>query len=1255
MVERYAPVSEKNLENHKLQSPVTLTLTPFLFKEVDEDSGSDWLNIHFWCFDRNSKINLCRAKTSPCLCIELEPYCYFQNIPAGGTIHDAQYFQKEDEIYWDEGLANNLFDVMCQKMKKKSKNLPLGFSFNMFNDIYFYTKKKKPYMYIYFKSNKDKYSFKKICTSFNLWFNKDYEYISLTVHEEKVTALRRLMSRQKITYAGWFTVNAVKVEWGSDYRISNENVTEYYIDESSMTEIDPKICATWKVQPRLLGYDLETYSHKGVKRFPNPATPKDAIFICAVDFKIAGIPDSRMKFTLVYGEVDVEQFENAIVFKTEIDLILAYINLVRYLDPDIIMTYNGYRFDEPYIIGRFELYGIEPHNIPNFSRLLNKKTEIYDRKWKSSGRGETITTFIDLDGRANLDCLPNLKAMYKLRMYSLAFASKTFLGNTKLPITVAEMFDAFEASQNNEPDAVKKLTYVAKYGERDTEVTIDLFENRQMWQHIRALSGAGGVSIPDIYLKGEQCRCYSQLYNACMNNGYVLSNSKHFDYYYSGGFVGKPIPGVYEFVFTLDFTSLYPSIIRAYNLCWRTFIPIYLWPTIPKEHCNIINVEQEEPTVHFSISRKTDIESKIKLKNKGYDVEITKEEYEYIDKEHSYVSPIKVKDEDVNDEIPESDPILLDEVPEKTTRYYEFRFIKKEFLEGFLPRLESEWCGTRKVVKNNIKKLSKELDRLESIKFNLLSVKEGFNEELEQKMEDIEIEAEPICESIDEYEQEIKDLKKKYKVQVDIDVEKISSQIEDLENEMSILDIQDKINSLTEKIDELTTEHETLESILKSRNGNDEEMKERLNEINDEIKDIIDDINIYDKAQLAIKIIANSGYGFTGVREGMLSGVFIAICTTYLGRKLIQHANDVLVENYKHLGGEIVYNDTDSSMLKLDITDPYEVEPLGNSMELLINGQEEIRDRSGNIVQEYIEPVFKDPLRMEFEDCCQMCPIKPKFYFKALRNIKKQDIDKFGPFVLDKAGKKVVKKKGVLTAKRGNSVFSMKVYQDLADRVVFLVDIVNSLESLNKHVSKLLNDGYDARELTKVTELGSDYKEEGYYMNVFSKNLAKWGQPVKPGDRIEYIIVQTHEEAAGTSEKLNVGYKCREIKMWEEDENREGIDYEYYVEKGLQKQYDDLFYVGYKKIITDPKMKDIGYNPQSRCHFVHCSTPIKMITAIVKDIMNMKEDKIEKYIREEFNVEYDNTVARNFYAAIVVEYELDKIIDYIKRTIDYKT
>ena len=60
-------------------------------------------------------------------------------------------------------------------------------------------------------------------------------------------------------------------------------------------------------------------------------------------------------------------------------------------------------------------------------------------------------------------------------------------------------------------------------------------------------------------------------------------------------------------------------------------------------------------------------------------------------------------------------------------------------------------------------------------------------------------------------------------------------------------------------------------------------------------------------------------YGFNGDANDMLPALPVVICRIASGRRLIGMVNNVLTEKFNHSGVKIVYNDTDSSMISLDV------------------------------------------------------------------------------------------------------------------------------------------------------------------------------------------------------------------------------------------------------------------------------------------------------------------------------------------------
>lgn len=86
-----------------------------------------------------------------------------------------------------------------------------------------------------------------------------------------------------------------------------------------------------------------------------------------------------------------------------------------------------------------------------------------------------------------------------------------------------------------------------------------------------------GVPINFLFKRGQQIKVISQLLRKIKDLDLVIpvqfSNNKTGQVGFQGAYVLTPKPGFYqEPVATLDFASLYPSIMMAHNLCYTTLL-----------------------------------------------------------------------------------------------------------------------------------------------------------------------------------------------------------------------------------------------------------------------------------------------------------------------------------------------------------------------------------------------------------------------------------------------------------------------------------------------------------------------------------------------------------------------------------------------------------------------------------------------------------------------------------------------------------
>ena len=111
---------------------------------------------------------------------------------------------------------------------------------------------------------------------------------------------------------------------------------------------------------------------------------------------------------------------------------------------------------------------------------------------------------------------------------------------------------------------------------------------------------------------------------------------------------------------------------------------------------------------------------------------------------------------------------------------------------------------------------------------------------------------------------------------------------------------------------------------------------------------------VLDGRQLALKISANSVYGFTGATIGKLPLLAISSSVTAFGRVMIESTKALVEEKYTKENGyandaKIIYGDTDSVMVK------FGVDTVAEAMEL------------GKEAAAYVTTTFQKPINLDFE------------------------------------------------------------------------------------------------------------------------------------------------------------------------------------------------------------------------------------------------------------------------------------------------
>ena len=316
--------------------------------------------------------------------------------------------------------------------------------------------------------------------------------------------------------------------------------------------------------PRVLSFDIEVKSHD--LGMPQPHRMEDSVqMISAVVFENGSGSKAARVYILHTLDKPMELDSPAakdMVYSSEVEMIAGFFRLIEEEDATIITGFNIFGFDIHYLVSRLRLRLLE---IPDVSRGIRNSVDIIKVDWASDAYGHNQYDRLVIGGRLIVDMFLYFKRM-KLDRYSLDFVSNKFLGEGKKGMPYERMREAFYSREHG------VLREVAEYCIQDSVLVVRLFEKVQMWIDLCEMSKITRCNIEDVYTRGEQMKLVSQCVSECISRNIVLQPQVRSEWReYEGAYVIDPERGVYDGCCTLDFQSLYPSIIIAFNICPSTY------------------------------------------------------------------------------------------------------------------------------------------------------------------------------------------------------------------------------------------------------------------------------------------------------------------------------------------------------------------------------------------------------------------------------------------------------------------------------------------------------------------------------------------------------------------------------------------------------------------------------------------------------------------------------------------------------------
>lgn len=372
-----------------------------------------------------------------------------------------------------------------------------------------------------------------------------------TTFETNIPYVLRFMVDRKIAGGGWVKLSSGFCDMKSSASTCQmEYVLHYeHIEAVDMMQIAPL---------RIFSFDIECWNQEG-QGFPQ--AQKNPVIQIAVCLKQQGSEDKLIHAVWTLRDCAAIAGSEVFCFEREEDLLLDFRNFMEMTDPDILTGYNIVNFDLPYLLNRAESLGLKEFGV--LGRMRDRT------RLRETNFGGRTGYDINIEGRVQFDMLTVIQKEHKLRSYTLNAVSAEFLGDQKEDVHYSMIGDLFLTS-------AETRRRLAIYCLKDAFLPLRLMEKLLCMYNYVEMARVTGTPINFLLNRGQMIKVTSQLLRKARECDYIMPalKSQPTDDKFEGATVLDPMTGYYEKpIATLDFASLYPSIMMAHNLCYCTLVP----------------------------------------------------------------------------------------------------------------------------------------------------------------------------------------------------------------------------------------------------------------------------------------------------------------------------------------------------------------------------------------------------------------------------------------------------------------------------------------------------------------------------------------------------------------------------------------------------------------------------------------------------------------------------------------------------------
>ncbi|KAL4783050.1 hypothetical protein BJX76DRAFT_358388 [Aspergillus varians] len=255
--------------------------------------------------------------------------------------------------------------------------------------------------------------------------------------------------------------------------------------------------------------------------------------------------------------------------QTELDLINRLVDIVRLHDPDIITGYEVHNSSWGYVIERAS----KKYGFNLCDELSRVKLQAHGRFGKEADRwGFNHTSSIQITGRHMINIWRAMRSETNLLKYTMENVVFHLLHRRIPHYSFRDLTTWYRSDKPR--DFMKVVSYFASR----VQMNIEILSANELMPRISEQARLLGIDFDSVFYRGSQFKVESLMFRIAKPENFVLVSPSRKQVGQQNALeclplVMEPQSDFYTSpILVLDFQSLYPSIMIAYNYCYSTFL-----------------------------------------------------------------------------------------------------------------------------------------------------------------------------------------------------------------------------------------------------------------------------------------------------------------------------------------------------------------------------------------------------------------------------------------------------------------------------------------------------------------------------------------------------------------------------------------------------------------------------------------------------------------------------------------------------------